>query len=82
LVSFIQLFQPSAGIFITSIAKTGFGFCQHAAVADDALPDISRFVFIHVSASVTMVFLSQIAQACPAIHAAGGNKALVEASLC
>jgi len=81
-VSLIQLLQPSAWKFFTSIAKSGCCFCQQAAIADDALPDISRFVFVHAPASMAMVFRPQIGQAGAAIHATGGNMGLVKTSLC
>jgi hypothetical protein len=81
-VSLIQLLQPSAWIIFTLIAKSGGCFCQQAAITDDALPDIFRFVFVHAPASLAMVFRPQIGQAGGAIHATGGNMGPVKTSLC
>ena len=81
-VSLIQLLQPFAGKFFTTIAKSGCCFCQQIAIADDALPDISRFVLFHTPATVAMVFRPQKGQAGAAIHATGGNMGPVKTLLC
>ena len=76
-VAFVELFDAPAGKFFAFTTKSGCQIFPDFTGYHDALAAVGRFVFIQSKAAAAGIFRSQIGHACPAVHAAGCDQALI-----
>jgi hypothetical protein len=68
-VSFIELLQPSAGIFCAFETEPGFARLDRFTVSDNAIYSSRRFVGVITMTTVAASFFSEISHTDAAIHA-------------